>query len=308
MADTALVPAARASASAPHREARDLLRSALKPDPDLLRVGPDRRILWRLVPLVLVPFAGAAVLALHPPLWPQDPDDSRQWVDPVCFGAAALGVAVLFAWGCLRVVGRYAASRPDNPRDALIEFYRAAQHHPTRLALLALAQPRPESPRPVFHWLLAGAVPALDHGRAFTRYWLALLRGNPAVTRRLRVLDLGVTIVRPDVAVAGLTLRVRSLRRARAIAAWVPALGVALAPFALGPEWVRAAGAPFWAAVWGCLALAAATLVLAWHLGGVRAESRDVPLRKVLVRNGRNWRLLFGQFEAAAEADLSWLE
>lgn len=308
MAGVAIKPTARAEVPPVHREARARLNAALKPDPDLKRVGPDTSILFALIPLLLLPFAGAAVLALHPPLWPADTADWRQWLDPVCFAAAGLAVAGLFGWGCLRVVGRFAASRPETPQSAIREFYRAAQSHPARLQLLVRPQENPESPRPVFHWLVAGAVPSLREPKAVTKYWHGLLRGNPAVVRRIKILDLGLNTPRADVAVAALTLRVRSIRRARSQLAWLPALALAALPFALGPEFVRTAGAPFWAVVLGCWVVALGLHWLAFKAGGALAEARTIEVRKVLVRAGHNWRLLHGEWQAAAEEDLSWLE
>lgn len=308
MAGVAIKPTARAEVPPVHREARARLNAALKPDPDLKRIGPDRRILFGLLPLMLLPFAGAVLLALHPPVMPADTTDWRQWLDPACFGAAALAIAGLFGWGCLRVVGRFTASRPDTPKTALLEFYRAAQQHPARLAQLARPQENPESPRPVFHWLTAGAAPALREARAFPRYWLALLRGNPAIWRRIRLLDIDMSSPRGDVAVAAITLRVRSIRRARAQFAWLPALAVAALPFVAGPDWVRAAGAPFWATVVGGWLVALGMYWLVFKASGAVAESRVVELRKVLVRAGYNWRLLHGEWQAAAEEDLAWLE
>jgi len=308
MAGVAIKPTARADVPAAHREARARLAAALKPDPNLKRIGPDRRALFGLLPLVLLPFAGAALLALHPPSWPETGADWHGWLDPACFAAAALIVAGLFAWGCLRLVGRFAGSRPDTPESALREFYRAAQQHPARLAQLARPQENPESPRPVFNWLTAGAVPSLRDAKSFPKYWHALLRGNPALARTLKVLDLDINSPRGDVAVAGMTLRVRTIRRARAQVAWLPALLLAAVPFALGPDWVRTAGAPFWAAVLGCWVLAVGLYWLVFKLGGAVAETRVIELRKLLVRAGYNWRLLHGEWEAQAETDLSWLD
>lgn len=307
MAGVAIKPTVHAEAPAAHREAKARLQAALKPDPNLRRVGPDRTILLALAPLTLLPFAGAVLLAMHPPLWPAATGDWQQWLDPACFGAAALAIAGLFGWGCLRVVGQFATSRPDTPEAAIREFYRAAQRHPARLPLLARPQESPESPRPVFHWLVAGAVPSLREPKAVTKYWLGLLRGNPAVVRLIRVLDLGVSTPRADVAVAALTLRVRSIRRARAQVAWLPALALAIAPFAAGPEFVRTTGAPFWAAVAACWLVAPGLYWLMFKAFGALAESREVELRKILVRSGHNWRLLHGEWQAEAETDLSWL-
>lgn len=310
MAGVAIQPTARAEVPPYQRAARARLAAALKPDPDFKRIGPDRRILFALLPLCVLPFAAAALLALHPPVWPAEPQTAgwRQWVDPACFAAVAVAIMAAFTWACLRVAGQFAASRPDTPEAAIRAFYHAARHHPARLALLARAQENPESPRPVYHWLTAGAVPSLREPKSFAKYWHALLRGNPALQRHLKLLDVGVHSPRADVAVAEVTLRVRAVRRARAQLAWLAPLLLSALPFVLGPVWVAGQGVPFWGAVVACWVGA---LGLHWALFralGALAETRVVELRKVLFRAGYNWRLLHGEWEAQAETDLSWLD
>ncbi len=310
MAGVAIKPAARAEVAPHHRAAKARLAAALKPDPNLQRIGPDRRILFALFPLCLLPFAAAALLALHPPLWPADVHAAtwRDWLDPVCFALVGLAIITLFSWRCLHVVGLFASSRPDTPQAALQAFYHAARHHPARLALLARAQENPESPRPVYHWLTAGAVPSLREPKSFARYWQALLRGNPTLQRHVKLIDLGVHSPRADVAVGEVTLRVRSIRRARAQLAMLPALLLAALPFVLGPAWVRQQEVPFWGAVVACWVSALGLHWAMFRAFGALAETRLVELRKVLFRAGYNWRLLHGEWEAEAETDLSWLD
>lgn len=292
----------------PERMAAARLSAALKPDASRARVGPDGRMLFWLFPLMLLPFAAAGLLALHVPDKPTDLADWRQWLDPVGFGVAVLTVVVGFLWLVLRVTGRFQASRPDSPEAALMEFYRAAQRNPARLGALACLHDRPEPPRPVFHWLTAAAAPVIDSGKAVTRYWNVLLRGNPAVVRTIKVRALAITSPKGDVALARCALRVRSIRRVRARAALIPAFALAVTPFAIGYDRISQAGVHFWPVALGVVALAPGVWWLVRWLGRAVAETRDVLLQKLLVRSAHNWRVLYAEWEAEAETNLDWLK
>jgi len=297
----------RDAVPAADRLAAARLTAALRPDPDRARVGPDPRILLSLFPLLLVPFPVAALLAVHAPAWPVDAVDWRQWLDPGAFALAALVFAGWFVWQFMRVAGRYAASRPDSPEAASFEFFRAAQRNPGRLGELCSLHARPEAGRPVHHWLTAAAAPLIDSTKAMARYWNALLRGNPEILRTIKLRALAITTPRGDVAQARCALRVRSVRRVRAQAAWIPAVAVAVAPFALGPTPIAEAGLYFWPVALGALILAPAAWWLTRKALGAVAETRDIVVQKLLVRSSYNWRVLYAEWEADAEASLGWM-
>lgn len=299
---------ARDAVPARERDALARLNAALKPDASSVRVGPDGRILLAFFPVLLLPFVAAGLFALHVPASPADLADWRQWLDPGAFALTVLVAVVGFLWLMLRIADRFQASRPDSAEHAIFEFYRAAQHNPARLGGLACLHDRPETPRPVFHWLTAAAAPPIDSAKAVTRYWNMLLRGNPEVVRKVKLRALAVTTPRGDVALARCALRVRSIRRIRARAALIPAFALAVTPFAIGYQRIADAGFHFWPVALGALLLAPGVWWLVRKLGHAVVETRDVVLQKLLVRSGYNWRLLYAEWEADAETDLGWLK
>lgn len=307
MAGLATKPAPAAVTPQRERDARARLSAALKPDPNLRRIGADSRILYGFVPLLLLPFAGAALMALHVPRIPAIGEDWRAWIEPGGFAVAGLCVAGAFFWLMQRVITRWNASRPDSPEAAIFEFYRAAQRNPSRLAAVTCLYGKPETPRPVFSWMTAAAAPVIDSPKAMIKYWNILLRGNPAVARRVKLRALAITHPRGDVAVARAALRVRAIRRVRARAALIPAFALAVTPFAIGSDRIVTVGAPFWPVALAAIALALCVWWLVRWLGGAVAETRDVVLTKVIVRASYNWRMLCPEWEADAETDLAWL-
>lgn len=295
----------------PYREPKARLEAALAPDLMLKRVGRDHRILLQLLPILLLPFAGTALLVVMPPTWSANLSDWRHWIDPVGAGLFALLVVVLFARGVWRVMNQWDNSAPDTPEAALREFYRVVMvRRPSarRLGglLRGLDRPGPQV-RPVLNWMTAAAIPKLDSARSVARYWRALLRGNPAVRHEARIAELSAESPMPDVGLARVKFQTRVVRRASALLAALIGLLIAAAPFAAGPDWLAGFNVPFWGAVTGAAAIGAAATWLARKLNRTVLDRREVEVHKLLVRTGHNWRLVSGEWESADEGDLEWM-
>lgn len=295
----------------PYREPKARLEAALAPDLMLKRVGRDHSILLQLFPVLLLPFAGAVVLAVLPPSWPADIADWRQWIDAAGAGLFALLLVVLFSRGVWSVMNQWDNSAPDTPEAALREFYRAAMvRRPSarRLAGLLRGFDR-QGPqvRPVLNWMTAAAIPKLDSARSVARYWRALLRGNPAVGHEARILELCAESPMPDVGLARVKFQTRVVRRISAFMSVLIGLLIAAAPFVAGPARLAEFHVPFWGAVVGAAALGAGSAWLARKLNRTVLDRREVEIHKLLVRTGHNWRLLSGEWESSDEADLEWL-
>jgi len=283
------------------------LRAALKPDLNFKRVKRDNGILLRLLPVIALPFAGAALLAMHPPQWPAPGAEPVAWLDVLFFCIAGLTIV-----GANRVLKSWAESVPESPEAALREFYRevlsgkpSARRLDSLLAGFELAGPRVQ---PVFHWLAASAVPALDSPRSVAKYWRALVRGNKDVTRRFRITGLALEQPVADVALATVQMHATVTRRIPAFIATFMGVAIAVAPFFAGMARIERFGVSFWTAVAaaGALGLAIGWLLRkALHAG---AESRDVAVHKLLVRQAHDWRLLSGEWESQDEADIAWLD
>lgn len=288
------------------------LRAALKPDLNFKRVKRDNRILLKLLPLIALPFAGAALLAMHPPHWPAPGAEPVAWLDALFFGVAGLTIVAAFIVGANRVLKQWAESVPESPETALREFYRQALsgHPSTRRLGLLLAGFDVPGPRvqPVFHWLAASAVPELDSPRAVARYWRALVRGNREVARGFRVT--GLTLEQPvaDVALATVQMHATVTRRIPAMIALLVGVAIALAPFFAGAQLVERSGVSFWTAVAAASALGIAVGWLLRVALRAVAERRDVAVHKLLVRQAQDWRLLSGEWESQDEADIAWLD
>ncbi|MBK8206586.1 MAG: hypothetical protein IPK87_07270 [Planctomycetes bacterium] len=295
----------------PHREAKARLHAAMAPDLSVKRVGRDGRILFGIVPLLLVPFGAAALLAVFQPVWPGDVSDWRGWIDPGAWALVGVAAALAFYIGVSRVMSRWANSAPDSPEKAIHEFYRAATRRrlrSRRLGALVRGFDHPAPPvRPVFNWLTAAAVPKLDSAKTLARYWRALLRGNPAVTHLVTVGDLQSESPLADVALARVTLRIAVRRKFAFYAALAAGVLVAAAPFVVGAERLRDLGAPFWGVVVSAAGLGAGLAWLIARLNKAHIDRREVTVHKLLVRHGHNWRLVSGEWESIDEADLEWL-
>ncbi|MBX3461101.1 MAG: hypothetical protein KF696_14235 [Planctomycetes bacterium] len=301
----------RRTAVDPHRDAKARLQAALAPDLTLKRTGRDHRILLGLAPISLLPFAGAAVLAMLPPAWPADTGDWRQWIDPAGATVFALVVAAVFARGLWRVMNQWDNSAPDTPEAAMREFYRAAmQRRPRARRLAGLLRgfdtPGPP-PKPVLNWMTAAAIPKLDSAKAVARYWRALLRGNGAVVHRARIIELVAESPMPDVGLGRVRFETSVVRRVPAFVAVLAGTMVAAAPFIAGPQRLAALGVPFWGAVASAVALGAGLAWLLRKLNRTVLDRREIEVHKLLVRAGHNWRVISGEWETSDEADLEWL-
>ncbi|MCA8916792.1 MAG: hypothetical protein KDB90_15470 [Planctomycetes bacterium] len=284
----------------------------MKPDTRLTRVKRRHRILLRLVPVVLLPFAGAALLAMHPPHIPAAGAQQVEWLDLLFFCIAAFTIIGAFVLGAWRVMKAWEGSAPESPGTALREFYREAtsgRPNTRRLAALLCNFDVP-GPRlqPVFHWMTATAVAALDSPRSVAKYWRALVRGNKEVVRRLTITGMEIEMPLADVAVATVRMRATVVRRIPAAIAAVVGCAIAVSPFIAGVALVERYGISFWTAVAAASALG---IAIGWLLRKALravAERREVAVRKILVRSMRNWRLLSGEWETQDEADTSWLD
>jgi hypothetical protein len=209
-----------------------------------------------------------------------------------------------------RVLSTWGNSVPANPEAAVREFYRAALGGQARRLGVLLASFDVPAPRvqPVFHWLTAGAVHALDSVQDVARYWRALLHGNRALARRLSVKSIQLQQPMPDVEIALITLKAVVIRRVRAAVSTVAGCAIAVSPFVAGVERVEASRLSFWTAVGAAGALG---LAIAWLLRkalGAVAERREPAVRKLVVRQTYNWRLVSGEWESQDETNLAWLD
>ena len=288
------------------------VRAAMKPDTGLTRVKRRHRILLRLVPVIFLPFAGAALLAMHPPHVPAAGAQQVEWLDLLFFCIAAVTIIGAFVLGAWRVMKAWEGSAPESPGTALREFYReATSGRPNTRRLSALLcnfdVPGPRL-QPVFHWMTATAVAALDSPKTVAKYWRALVRGNKEVVRRLTITGMEIEMPLPDVAVATVRMRATVVRRIPAAIAAVVGCAIVVAPFFAGVALVERFGISFWTAV---AAAGALGIAIGWLLRKVLravAERREVAVRKILVRSMRNWRLLSGEWETQDEADIAWLD
>lgn len=283
----------------------------MAPDLALRRVGRDSRILIGALPLILVPFGAATLLAVFQPIWPADFSDWRAWVDPGAWALAGVVAALAFYSGLSRVMNRWAASAPDSPENAIHDFYRAAtvrRPRSRRLGALVRGFDLPGPPvRPVFNWLTAAAVPKLDSAKTLARYWRALLRGNPAVIHMVKVSDLKSESPLADVALARVTLRIAVRRKAAFYMALAAGALVAVLPFIVGAERLRDWDTPFWGVVVSAVGLGTGLAWLIAKMNKAHVDRREVTVHKLLVRHGHNWRLVSGEWESSDEADLEWL-
>ncbi len=272
----------------------------------------DNRLLLRLLVPILLPFAGAILLAIYPPVVPDPAAGWQGWLDPAFFVLFGLGVIAGFIIMTTRILNQWDCSRPDTPEQSVREFYRAAamRKPPARRlgALIAGFEVPGPRVRPVFSWLTAAAAPDVGSPKALAKYWRALLRGNRDVTRSIKLRGAEVEHPFADVAVAHLDLQVTVTRRLQAGLSVLAGLAIFVAPFALGPEFIRGYGLSFWTAVVAAAALGYGVTWLLRVLFKAVVERRDVKLSKVLVRNGYHWALVYGEFESEDEADLSWLK
>ncbi|MCB9894859.1 MAG: hypothetical protein H6839_10440 [Planctomycetes bacterium] len=288
------------------------LRAAMKPDTSLKRVARYNRILLRLLPVMVLPFAGAVLLAMHPPRVPEPGAQAVKWLDVFFFGVAGVTIVAAFIYATWRVMKAWEDSAPESPGRAIKEFYReAAGGRPSarRLgALLATFEVPGPRVQPVFHWMTAAAFPALDSPKTVAKYWRALIRGNREVTRQLKIT--GIEIEQPiaDVAIATVHMQATVTRRVQAMIAALVGCLIAIAPFFLGAERVEQFGISFWTAVAAASALGIAVGWLLRKILRAVAERREVAVRKFLVRSGYNWRLVSGEWETQDEADISWLD
>lgn len=288
------------------------LRAALKPDLNFKRVKRDNGILLRLLPVIALPFAGAALLAVHPPQWPAPGAEPVAWLDVLFFCVAGLTIVGAFIVGANRVLKSWAESVPESPEAALREFYRetlSGRPSTRRLATL-LARFDTPGPRvqPVYHWLAASAVPELDSPRMVAKYWRALVRGNKDVTRRFRITGLALEQPVADVALATVQMHATVTRKIPSFIATFVGVAIAVAPFFAGMARIERFGVSFWTAVAAACALG---LSVGWLLRKVLhagAESRDVAVHKLMVRQAHDWRLLSGEWESQDEADTAWLD
>jgi hypothetical protein len=295
----------------PHRGPKARLDEALKPDTTLRRVGREPRILLKLAPLLMLPFAGAAALALQPAQWGISAD-WRTWIDPLAFVTVGLTIGVVFALGVKRVVRAWEISGPSSPETALREFYRAAcrrRPRPKRLALLVRGFDLPGQPglRPVLNWMTAAGFPRIDSAKTLARYWRSLVHGNNTVSHNFRIQDMQVDFPKPEVALARITMQTWVTRKVPAATAAVCGALVAAAPMISGPERLYGLGIPFWGAVVTAFGLGAGVTLLVRKLNRTVVERRNVAINKILVHASWNWRLLSGEWESADEADVRWL-
>ncbi|MCA8912368.1 MAG: hypothetical protein KDB82_11735 [Planctomycetes bacterium] len=288
------------------------LRAAMKPDPNLRRVKRQNRILLRMLPVILLPFAGAALLAMHPPHVPEPGAQPVEWLDLLFFCVAGLTVVGAFIVAANRVLKAWGESLPDSPEAAVREFYRealsgrpSARRMGELLAGFEVAGPRLQ---PVYHWLTAAAVPALDSPKSVAKYWRALVRGNKEVVRQLRITGIELENPAPDLAVATVRMQATVTRRLQNGIAMACGAALAVTPFFVGVYYIELAGISFWTAVAAASALG---IALGWLLRiTLRAviERRELAVRKLLVRCSHNWRLVSGEWETQDEADLAWLD
>lgn len=311
MATALKAPPKRTVVADPYREARARLKAALKPDVAYRRVGRDHRILARLILLIPLPVAAAALMALQLPAWPADVADWRAWVDPAAFALVGLVVAGVFARMVSRTIRAWESSAPDSPEAALREFYRAGSGRKPRARRLArlvtgFEAPQP-APRPVLNWMTATAFDRIDSPKMLARYWHALLRGNPPVVRRAVVREVRVESPKADVALARVTLRAHAVRRLPAGLSALVGVLIAAAPLVAGPERLSALEIPFWGAIVAAAGLGVAVALVLRKLNKTIIQRQEVVVYKILVRSAQNWRLLSGEWESADEADASWL-
>ncbi len=293
----------------PHRGPKARLDEVLKPDTTLRRAGRDSRILLQLIPLTLLPFVGAAALALQPAQWGITAD-WRSWIDPAAFCTVGLTIALLFATGVMRVIRRWESSAPDSPEAALREFYRAASRRkprPRRLASLVCGNHPTTALRPVMNWMTAAGFPRIDSPKALARYWRSLLYGNGAVSHNFRIESLAFEYPKPEIAVARVTMQVWVRRRVQAAVAVLCGALVAVAPLIMGPARLYELGIPFWGVVVTAFGLGVGVAELVRKLNRTVVERRSVSINKILVHASWHWRLLSGEWESADEADVSWL-
>jgi hypothetical protein len=295
----------------PHLGPKARLDEALKPDTTLRRVGRDYLILGRVIPLLLLPAAGVAALWMFPPEFAVTLTDWRSWIDPVAFVLVAIAICAVFAREARRVARDWRNSRPDSPVAALQEFYRlASMRKPRRRRMAALVRGFPDNApalRPVMTWMTAAGFPRIDSPKTLARYWRSLLRGNPGVTRRMKIEWIKADHPLGDVALVIVRLRVWSSRRVRAAIAALIGVAVVVAPIAVGPEWLDQRGIPFWGAIAGALLVGVTAAIVLRKLLRADMDAREVTLRKILVYAGWDWRLVNGEWESADEEDVQWL-
>jgi hypothetical protein len=292
------------------QEQKSRLDVALKPDTSLRRVRRDWRVLVQLVPIAVLPFASAIALALLPARWGIT-GDWRTWIDPVAFCTIAGLIAVLFALGVRRVMRTWEASAPDSPEAALREFYRVAlMRRPPARRLAGLVRgfnlPGPAL-RPVLTWMTAAGGRRIDSPKSLVRYWRALIRGNVAVRRNVRLQSIELDFPRPDVALARVALRTSVTRRARALIAALAGMLIAAAPIVVGPSRIYEQGIPFWGVVASALGLGFGVAWLIRKLNRAVVDRLEMQVNKLLVHASWNWRLLSGEWESADEVDSRWL-
>jgi hypothetical protein len=287
------------------------LISASKPDINLRKVSRDYRVPARLLPVVAAAVGIGWLASAYPPAWPEAGADWSAWLDPAGFALFALATLALLGWFTARTIKAWKASAPGSPEGAVREFYRvatAAKPRARRLAsLLCRVEHEPPATRPVLNWMTASAFPRLDSARAVAKYWRALLRGNPLMTRAAMPQRVDVEFPVANVALARVKLATYATRRPRAALALLAGVMIALAPLIAGPDRIAGMGLPFWGLLAASCALGAGARWLMRRLSRAVIQRREVTVHKILVHNANNWRLLSGEWESADEADASWL-
>lgn len=292
--------------------AKARLQAALKPDVNRKRIKRDNAILLRLVVPALLPFAGAVLFALYPPVIPEPGANWQAWLDVGFFSGIAVVLVGAFAWRSHRILTHWDHSRPDSPEDAIEEFYRqATRRRPSarRLGkLIASFEASGPRIRPVYSWLTPAAAPDVNSPKSVAKYWRALVYGNKDVVRKLKVIEKNIQTPIADVGVARLELRVKVVRRLQAMLSLLGGVVVVIVPFALGAEFMAQYGVSFWTGVGAGVTLGVGVALLLRRFSNAVVERRDVRLSKLLVRTSYNWRLVSGEWESEDEHDLTWLQ
>ncbi|MCC7508362.1 MAG: hypothetical protein IT464_03190 [Planctomycetes bacterium] len=167
-------------------------------------------------------------------------------------------------------------SKPDSPKKALKEFYRAVGRGNAKRAMALVTNADKDSlqrRQPVIPKLgrPSGYTRSLNDADGFKGYWNELVRTHPAPYCLTRVSGLQVQEVKPGVVIADFELTLTMNTQ-----------------------------------LWWILILVA--LLLAALLDILTRKVVKVRMRKVLVQVGEEWKLFNGEWQGYEEMDLRWLD
>lgn len=223
---------------------------------------------------------------MNPSIWRAEP------LFPVLLAGA-------FLWALL-AVWRVRAQRRWSPERRVIEgFYDAAsEENPVNLSQFVIQADLDGAPRRPPSLVRDVQRPALFDGITLNRYWKDLLKPERKWRYLVKIEDVVLSELEPDLKLASVKLRLTKFRRLSSdlwLFAFVPLMVVA--------DDIKAQG---WWWFWGAIGV----VLLGWIASVfiVNRKNQVYRVRKLLVRCGEQWRLFCADWEGYEERDLSWLD